>query len=543
MATINGSKAGETLYGTNATDLIYDFGGDDIIYAAGDDVVDAGDGDDRLLMGFDAPLGGFSADGGLGYDILGIYIPGSGSYFSFSDLLANGASFQNIEKIVIQGTNFDDGEIHGSSYDEQINGGRGVDFLYGHGGNDVLLTYDGRSHLFGGAGDDFLSFRLSGPNVTFWADGGDGLDGLSIDFAEATTAQEFSIVDALANGAVATNIELIDIVGSLWDDRLIGSNHNNFINGHLGDDKIYGGDGNDKLNGGGGADELFGENGDDQLFITVSNSSELSFIVDGGPGNDELAIIFYSGDVSNFSLESALQSGAVKNVEIVRISGSRYDNILYSSDFGGKTYINGNIGTDQIYGSSGVDFLSGDAGDDQLYGYSNNDILDGGAGSDIMGGWSGDDTYWVDDARDAIIENADEGTDHVNASISFALREHSQYLETLTLTGGANINGSGNGRDNVITGNSGNNILNGAWGDDTLIGGAGNDTFRDDAGADRMIGGTGNDTYWIDNIGDSIVENAGEGTDHVNASISFSLRDHSQQFETLSLTGKDNITG
>ena len=62
----------------------------------------------------------------------------------------------------------------------------------------------------------------------------------------------------------------------------------------------------------------------------------------------------------------------------------------------------------------------------------------------------------VDNAGDTVTEMMGEGTDSVASAIAtFALKYN---FENLTLTGKANINGTGNSVDNMITGNSGNNL-------------------------------------------------------------------------------------
>ncbi|SIR54744.1 hypothetical protein SAMN05421829_11964, partial [Aromatoleum tolulyticum] len=96
------------------------------------------------------------------------------------------------------------------------------------------------------------------------------------------------------------------------------------------------------------------------------------------------------------------------------------------------------------------------------------DTLNGGAGADTMIGKWGDDTYYVDNAGDVIVENSSEGTDAVISTVSHTLAAN---VENLTLTGSAAINGTGNAAANTLAGNAGNNVL---------TGGAGNDIFRFD---------------------------------------------------------------
>ena len=65
-------------------------------------------------------------------------------------------------------------------------------------------------------------------------------------------------------------------------------------------------------------------------------------------------------------------------------------------------------------------------------------------------------------------------------------------LRNLTLTGAGNVNGTGNGANNVITGNDGHNRLLGGARLDTLAGGKGEDV-RLGGGKDIMARGDDND--------------------------------------------------
>ena len=77
---------------------------------------------------------------------------------------------------------------------------------------------------------------------------------------------------------------------------------------------------------------------------------------------------------------------------------------------------------------------------------------------------------------------------------------------------GATINGTNLAE--TLTGTGEEDIINGLGGDDTLNGAV---------GADTMVGGLGNDTYVVDNAGDVVTENANEGTDTVQASVTYTL--------------------
>lgn len=147
-------------------------------------------------------------------------------------------------------------------------------------------------------------------------------------------------------------------------------------------------------------------------------------------------------------------------------------------------------------------------------------VIDGGAGADRLLGGRGNDTYWVDDVGDRVIELASEGIDTIMAALSWTLPEH---VELLTLTGRDPLNGTGNDLDNTITGNTADNVLDGGTGEDLLI------------------GGKGNDTYVVNSPGDRIREAGLEAdNDTVRASISWTL---GAKLEDLVLTGLQAIDG
>jgi Ca2+-binding RTX toxin-like protein len=129
-----------------------------------------------------------------------------------------------------------------------------------------------------------------------------------------------------------------------------------------------------------------------------------------------------------------------------------------------------------------------------LNGNSAANLLDGSAGADTMKGWAGDDSYVVDHAGDFIIEGLNSGLDSVASSVTYTLRNN---LENLTLTGGNNLNGTGNGLANVLTGNAANNFLTGGVGNDSLDGAAGNDNLKGGLGHDVLTGGSGADNFFF----------------------------------------------
>ncbi|MEZ5925340.1 MAG: calcium-binding protein [Hyphomicrobiaceae bacterium] len=98
----------------------------------------------------------------------------------------------------------------------------------------------------------------------------------------------------------------------------------------------------------------------------------------------------------------------------------------------------------------------------------------------------------------------------------------------------------GLGGNDDLFGRKGNDKLFGGSGNDKLFGEDGNDLLDGGTGTDTMKGGKGNDTYVVDRTTDKAIELAGQGTDIVKSSVSFTI---GANVEHLVLTGTKAING
>jgi Ca2+-binding RTX toxin-like protein len=421
-------------------------------------------------------------------------------------------------------------------------------------GNDAANRLDGglsADELVGGLGNDTYIVNDAGDIVT-----------------ESSASGGVDIVESSVNFTLGVNVENLILLGSsdltgtgnTVNNTIIGNNGNNNIDGGVGVDEMSGGAGNDTYsvddfgdrvieNSGNGVDTvqssvsyILGDNvenlaltetGTDLNINGIGNSLKNTIIgnggnnildggaeadtMTGGAGNDTY-IIDNVGDVVSESTSTGSDAGGTDTVQsnMTFTLNDRFENLILT----GSANINGT-------GNSSANTIIGNIG---------NNSIDGGSGIDEMRGDRGDDTYFVDNVGDLVIETSNAGTDTVRASVNWLLSEN---VENLIVEGTANLNGTGNEIANTITGNSGNNLLVGGDGNDTLNGGAGNDSLNGGAGADSMSGGDGNDTYIVDDLGDTLTE-IGTGIDRVESSVTFTL---GANLEHLTLTGTANIDG
>ena len=444
-----------------------------------------------------------------------------------------------------------------------INGTAGNDNLVGTAGNDLITGLNGNDTLTGGLGNDLLdggagidSMVGGQGNDTYYIDSatdivveltGEGTDTVYLSASTYNFSTIFIENIYLTGAAVSVTANTLanKIYGNDTSNTIDAGDGNDTIYAGAGNDTIIGGIGNDVLDGGVGNDSMTGGQGNDVYYI---DSTSDVIVENAGEGTDSVWLSAASYDFTTIFIDNVNLTGSAVTVTVNSlnnyIKGNDANNVINSLAGADTIYaglgndiVNAGDDNDIVFGEAGNDTLNGEAGNDRLYGGigldtisggDGNDILSGGTSADSMTGGLGNDTYYVDDVGDVVLENASEGTDRVFSDITYVL---TSTVENLTLSGSANLNGTGNSLDNVITGNAGNN---------SLTGGAGNDTLNGNSGIDTMVGGTGDDRYFVDNASDVVTENASEGTDTVFSTLTYTL---ANTVERLYLQGELTING
>ncbi|MFO1163284.1 MAG: Calx-beta domain-containing protein [Reyranellaceae bacterium] len=427
------------------------------------------------------------------------------------------------------------------------------------GGNaiDVLRGNDRANDLDGGPGTDTMIGQKG--DDTYHVD--ETFDAI-VELPDEGTDQVFSTatftLPAYVENLTLQGTKAIDGFGNDLGNIIIGNSAANRLDGKAGADTLDGGDGPDTY--------VIDNPGDTIVYVNEKAGPDIDTVETSItlilPGSKLLGV----GFIENLTLIGS---------DPINGYGNDFDNVIIGNS--ANNTIDGQLGNDTMIGGAGDDVYgvdvpgdsvtenlnegidtvvawfdytlgpnvedlsltstavrgTGNELDNLIYGQFNDNtgnILDGKTGIDTMRGFGGDDTYYVDNARDVVIEDlpgtnvggaivTGGGFDTVFSSVTYALPAN---VEALYLVGPQAIAGYGNGGQNLIVGNEFANILDGGGDADTLIGGA------------------GNDSYVVDNPGDRITEVVGEGADSVYSFISYVLADN---IENLQLLGAADLFG
>ena len=465
-ATFTGGGGSDTLNGTEDADQIFGLGGNDFLFGhGGDDEIDGGEGFDQLNGGAgNDRLEGGAGDGidrmtgGTGDDIYIVTsadtvteLNGEGNdivyYRSGFDLTEN----SYVELIApLAGMSFPFGaQIRGNNLDNVIHGTAGNDVLDGRGGADTLTGF---------AGDDRYVIDNAGDVVVEEANGGSDTINTPFDVQLTETDNLEHIYSTSSTGrSLGGNSADNQITGTPQADLIVGAAGNDTLTGLGGGDSLNGGDGNDILDGGEGADLMV-----------------------GGLGND----IYHVDNISDTVTEDVNEAGQGPSAGDRIITGinytlaaNQYIELLTAVDGSSPRTLTGNdIGQ----------LISGTSVGDTLYGLGGDDVLRGNNGTDTTDGGFGDDSHYVAQDSDIVVERAGEGRDVVYTSVSYGLggAAEVEVLSPDVLSSITPISLVGNSFGQLIYGNAGNNVIGGGGGTDVLLG----------------LGG--GDLYYIDTLGD-----------------------------------------
>ncbi len=512
--TLTGGISGDTLTGGADSDIILGGYGDDTLAGAGgNDILSDGAGTDTLTGGAGADLFILCGDGALDtvtdfdpaedsldlssyhmlYDASQLDVTSTswGAILTYQDEVlhvyrAGGGAldashFQTADTLLLDrppnGFNYFPETVNGTAADDTIEGNAGFDTLYGLAGNDTLMWSGGGDLFYGGTGVDTVSYAQANTGVL-------------VNLATGAA-------DLAAWGDQFDSIE--NLIGSDFDDVLVGDAGNNELIGGAGNDILCGGDGQDRLDGGAGMDSV--------SFALSTQGITISLL--HGTGGDGDMLISIEGVIGSDHADDITGDNGEN-----QLAGGDGADILRGLD--GNDALEGNDGDDTLYGNDGDDTLQGGAGDDTLIGGYGNDTLEGGNDEDTLVGDHGDDILDGGDGDDTLIGG--EGADQFIGGNGFDTVDYSALGSGLVLDLQTGIHSGWATGDQfnsieAIIATDFNDDLTGSDGAETLYGNGGDDTIRANGGNDTVLGGQGHDQIW-GGTGHDVIQ-GGDGDDQL----------------------------
>jgi Ca2+-binding RTX toxin-like protein len=562
--TLIGGQGNNALYANDAGNMLVGGGKTDVIVGgAGNDTILGGNGQDLILGGGgdDFIQGGSGSSTGEGPTRL---IGNAGN-----NTIMGGAA----TSLLFAGDDSSDWATSqtGNNY---IQSGSGESRLYGAGGNDTLIAGSGNATLYGGAGNEYLQGG-SGKSALVAGDGKDTLvagDGDATLQGGAGTNLIYggSGVDLIFGGTGDSTIYAgdggtADRPTQVWGDagpttiyggagvaQLVAGSGSTLIYGGDGIETLQGGSGDSTLTGGSGTDVICGGSGATTIVFgsgdetVYGGQGTTQYEVDAGFGNVTIGAVgaaasmsFHGGiTVDDLSISAAItedsSSALIMDVDgggsiAMRLDGGAVNRFQFGGtvldleelmEAAGSRQVTarGRNGTLTVSAASGDTLVGGD-GNDTLVGIGMGDTFLTGQGATTIDGGFGDNTFYINNSADVIRVPSVSAHSQIFASVDYVLPAN---IATLTLTGTADLVGTGNALRHTITANDG---------DDTLIAGTGVAT---------LIGGAGSDTFVVNNSADVVMVQAGSGTSTIRSSVSYVLPTNADR---LVLTGTADLVG
>ncbi len=446
-------------------------------------------------------------------------------------------------------------------------GSDNIDVLKGTADEDTMSGLAGNDRLIGSLGEDRI-------------DGGDGSDTVDYRNSEAAISvnleleQQNGVAGSLSYASGDTLVNVENVMGSAFDDYLVGNGKNNVFTGGGGADQIFGGSdisgpysdhdrasyktsseavdvdlrrtgqqfggdaqgdrlhGIENLSGSAFNDRLIGDAGNNVL-----NGGEGADFLDGGSGTEDIAEYTGSKAGIDVDLNRIVQhGGAAEGDQLVGFEG------VYGTKF-----------DDHIVGDAGDNFLTGNGGNDTIIGGGGFDRINAGDGDDIVeisslskaSGGEGFDTLVVNVTEYDRYESHSDGFyanfNYFDGSITLSTSDdpYSSPSHTKVATGFERLEFYGSKHDDLAYGTTGDDKLIGNDGDDYLVGNDGADHLEGGAGNDTLSAGVAffnNDTP---NAGDELYGGAGDDRLYAGSKFAFIDGGEGNDLLRLMLTNSD----